>query len=401
MGPLDGVRVVEFTVGIHGPYAAMLLADMGAEVIKVEPPDGDINRRAAVVVGGPYEVGSQFYACNRNKRVACFNLRTTEGMAAAKRLVATADVVVENLRGGALERLGLGYEALAAEHPRLIYASASGWGPKGPRATMASVDIIAQGAGGSVAHTGTPETGPLPTGVALADHAGAVFLALGIMFALYGRERTGRGQRVDTSLFGSQLGMQAWEFSHYLLDRGELPMGGKGHALARAIWHVFDAVDESFVLAWVTDARFAALCEVMGWDDLGKDARFTSAPGRVEHHDELYAAMRDGFREWSWADLRARFEATDQVFSKVNTYADLASHPQALANDYVTSFESAEYGALPMVGFPIGLSETPASVRSRPPHLDEHTAEVLSELGYSGEEIGAMFGSGAVGHPAE
>ena len=264
---------------------------------------------------------------------------------------------------------------------------------------MASVDIIAQGAGGSVAHTGTPETGPLPTGVALADHAGAVFLALGIMFALYGRERTGRGQRVDTSLFGSQLGMQAWEFSHYLLDRGELPMGGKGHALARAVWHVFDAADGSFVLAWVTDARFAALCEVMGWDDLGKDARFASAPGRVEHNDELYAALRDGFREWSWAELRARFEATDQVFSKVNAYSDLASHPQALANDYVTSFESAEYGALPMVGFPIGLSETPASVRSRPPHLDEHTTEVLSELGYSGEEIGAMFGSGAVGHP--
>ena len=270
MGPLDGVRVVEFTVGIHGPYAAMLLADMGAEVIKVEPPDGDINRRAAVVVGGPYEVGSQFYACNRNKRVACFNLRTPEGLAAAKRLVATADVVVENLRGGAIERLGLGYEALSAEHPRLVYASASGWGPKGPLSTTASVDIIAQGAGGSVAHTGTPETGPLPTGVALADHAGAVFLALGIMFALYGRERTGRGQRVDTSLFGSQLGMQAWEFSHYLLDRGELPMGGKGHALARAIWHVFDAADGSFVLAWVTDARFAALCEAMGWEDLGR-----------------------------------------------------------------------------------------------------------------------------------
>ena len=219
------------------------------------------------MVGGPYEVGSQFYACNRNKRVACFNLRTPEGLAAAKRLVATADVVVENLRGGALERLGLGYEALSAEHPRLVYASASGWGPKGPRATMASVDIIAQGAGGSVAHTGTPETGPLPTGVALADHAGAVFLALGIMFALYGRERTGRGQRVDTSLFGSQLGMQAWEFSHYLLDRGELPMGGKGHALARAVWHVFDAV------RWVVRAGLGDGCAFRGavrGDGLGR-----------------------------------------------------------------------------------------------------------------------------------
>ena len=400
MGPLDGIRVVEFTLGIHGPYAAMLLADMGAEVIKVEPPDGDINRQAAVV-GGPYEVGSQFYACNRNKQVACLNLRTDDGLAAAKRLVATADVLVENLRGGVLEGLGLGYEALAAEHPRLVYASASGWGPKGPYATTASVDIIAQGAGGSVAHTGTPETRPLPAGVALADHAGAVFLALGIMFALYGRERTGRGQRVDTSLFGSQLGMQVWEFSHVLLDRGDLSMGGKGHPIARGIWHVFDAADESFVLAWVTDARFAALCEVMGWDDLGKDPRFATPLDRVENHEPLYAALRDGFIEWPWDELRPRLEATDQVFSKVNTYTDLASHPQALANDYVTSFESAEYGTLPMVGFPIGLSETPATVRSRPPDLDAHTVEVLAGLGYSGEEIGAMIASGAVGHPAE
>ncbi len=400
MGPLDGVRVVEFTLGIQGPYAAMLLADMGAEVIKVEPPNGDINR-LVTVAPKPYSVPTQWYACNRNKRVACLNLRKPEGLAAAKRLVATADVLVENLRGGVLERLGLDYETLAAAHPRLIYASASGWGPEGPLKTVAGVDIIAQAAGGMVWHTGTPESRPLPAGVALADHVGAVFLALGVMFALYGRERTGRGQRVDTSLFGSQIAMQAWEFSHALLDPGELSMAGKGHPLARGVWHVFDAVDESFVLAWVSDDRFAGLCEAMGWDDLGKDTRFRTAIGRLGNHDALYAALRDGFREWPWAELERRFKATDQVYTKVNSYADVASHPQALANDYVTSFESAEYGPLPMVGFPIRLSETPASVRSRPPDLDAHTAEVLVELGYSDEEIGALFASRAAGHPTD
>ena len=400
MGPLDGVRVVEFTLGIHGPYAAMLLADMGAEVIKVEPPNGDINR-LVTVVQKPYRVPTQWYACNRNKRVACLNLRNPEGLAAAKRLVATADVLVENLRGGVLERLGLDYETLAAEDPRLIYASASGWGPEGPLQTMAAVDIIAQAAGGVVWHTGTTETGPLPAGVALADHAGAVFLALGIMFALYGRERTGRGQRVDTSLFGSQIAMQAWEMSHYLLGGGDPPRAGKGHVLARSIWHVFDAADASFGLTWVSDDRFAGLCDILGRDDLARDRRFRTAISRVGNDKALYAELVEAFRDWPWAELEARFTETDQVYTKVNSYADLASHPQALANDYVTAFESAEYGTLPMVGFPIRLSETPASVRSLSPDLDAHTAEVLAELGYSDEEIGALFASRAAGHPAE
>ena len=398
MGALDGVRVVEFTMGIHGPYAGMLLGDMGAEVIKVEPPNGDINRVAAIT-NGPYEVGSQFYACNRNKRVACLNLQDEAGLAAAKRLVATADVLIENLRGGVLDRLGLSYAALRDEHPRLIYASASGWGPKGPQATMASVDIIAQAAGGAVAHTGTEGTGPLPTGVALADHAGAVFLALGVMFALYGRERSGRGQMVQTSLFGSQLGMQAWELSHFLLSGEAMGQGGKGHPLAGGIWHIFDAKDGSFALTWVTDERFEALCEIIGRPDLPTDERFASTGDRLDHRGAVYSELQAAFGEWRLSDLLERFEATDQVYSKVNDYGDLASHPQALANEYVTSFMSEDRGELPMLGFPMGLSETPASVRSRPPELDEHTAEVLLELGYEAEAVAALFASGAAGHP--
>ena len=401
MGPLDGVRVVEFTLGIHGPYAAMLLADMGAEVIKVEPPNGDINR-LVTVVQKPYRVPTQWYACNRNKRVACLNLaERPKGWPRRSGSSRRPTCWWRTCAAACWSGWGLDYETLAAEDPRLIYASASGWGPEGPLQTMAAVDIIAQAAGGVVWHTGTTETGPLPAGVALADHAGAVFLALGIMFALYGRERTGRGQRVDTSLFGSQIAMQAWEMSHYLLGGGDPPRAGKGHVLARSIWHVFDAADASFGLTWVSDDRFAGLCDILGRDDLARDRRFRTAISRVGNDKALYAELVEAFRDWPWAELEARFTETDQVYTKVNSYADLASHPQALANDYVTAFESAEYGTLPMVGFPIRLSETPASVRSLSPDLDAHTAEVLAELGYSDEEIGALFASRAAGHPAE
>ena len=400
MGALDGVRVVEFSLGIHGPYAGMLLADMGADVIKVEPPDGDINR-AAAVTGGPYEVGSQFFACNRNKRVVCFDLHTEDGRAAAKKLIATADVMLENMRGGVMDRLGLGYEAIAAEHPKLIYASASGYGPKGPRAEHASLDIIGQAAGGVAAHTGTAETGPLPAGTALADHAGALWCALGIMFALYARERSGKGQHVNTSLLGSQIGMQAWELSHFLLSGDDPRPGGKGHGIAGGIWRVFDAKDGSFALTWVTDPKFESLCKILDRPDLLADERFVSSVLRVENGAPLVEALNQEFAKWALDDLLKEFAATDQVYTKVMDYADLASNEQTLANDYITSFEDPDYGELRMVGFPIGLSETPATVRSRPPDLDHHTAEVLVELGYEGEEIGRLFDSGAVGHPTE
>ncbi len=398
MGPLAGVRVVEFGLGIHGPYAAMLLADMGADVIKVEPPSGDINR-AALVSAGDYQVGSQYYACNRNNRVVCLNLQTPAGLAAAKKLVAESDVLVENMRGGVMDRLGLSYEALAPNQPRLIYASASGFGPKGPRATEPSLDIIAQAAGGVAAHTGVPETGPLPAGTALADHSGAVWAALGIMFALYGREQTGRGQLVQTSLLGSQIGMQAWELSHFFLNGVDMGAGGKGHGLAGGIWRVFDAADGAFSLTWVTDDRWATLCQALDQEPLASDERFSTGLDRLANSAVLIEILSDVFAAWPLADLLPKLQATGQVFSKVMDYADLAADPQTLASEYITSFESSEYGALRMVGFPVTLSETPAEVRSRPPDLDQHTAEVLSELGYADAEIVTLFADGSVGHP--
>jgi len=396
MGPLDGIKVIELANGIHGPYAAMLLADMGADVIKVEPPFGDMNRVAAIVEG-KYSGGSQFYACNRNKRAMCVDLTRPEGVTLVLELLQDADVLLENMRPGVLDRRGLGYEALQAELPRLIYASATGYGPVGPRAHLASLDIVGQAAGGMVAHTGTEETGPLPVGAAIADHGGALWLAYGILAALYGREKTGRGQRVHTSLLGSQIGLQAWEMSHYMLTGQESGRGGTGHPLARGGWRVFAAKDGHFALAGVTDERWQGLCQALGVPELASDPRFNSSMGRLENSDELLATLEPVFAAKPVRELVEALEDSDQIVAMVMNYADLYEDEQAKANGYITWLQTVDNGELPMVGSPVHLSETPTSIRSIPPDLDANTVEILHGLGRTDEEIAALYEARIVG----
>jgi crotonobetainyl-CoA:carnitine CoA-transferase CaiB-like acyl-CoA transferase len=396
MGPLDGIKVIELANGIHGPYAAMLLADMGADVIKVEPPFGDMNRVAAIV-DGKYSGGSQFYACNRNKRAMCVDLTRPEGVALIREILEDADVLLENMRPGVLDRRGLGYDSLKVELPRLIFASATGYGPVGPRAHLASLDIVGQAAGGVVAHTGTEETGPLPAGAAIADHGGALWLAYGILAALFAREKTGRGQRVQTSLLGSQIGLQAWEMSHYMLTNQESGRGGTGHPLARGGWRVFAAKDGHFALAGVTDQRWQGLCQALDVPELAADPRFNSAMGRLENGDDLLATLEPIFASRPVRELVKALEDTDQIVAMVMNYADLCADEQARANGYISSLQTVDYGELPMVGSPVHLSETPASIRSRPPDLDANTVEILHGLGRTDEEIAAMYGDKLVG----
>ena len=396
MGPLDGVRVVEFANGIHGPYAAMLLADMGADVIKVEPPHGDLNRSAAVV-GTTLRIGSQFFACNRNKRVMCVNLATAEGGEIARKLTDRADVLIENMRPGVLARLGLGYEALAERNPRLVYASATGAGSRGPRALRPSLDLVGQAASGLVAHTGTVETGPLPVGSAIADHAGAVWLAYGTMLALFARERTGRGQHVETSLLGSMMALQAWELSHFFLTGDEPGPAGLGHPLARGAWRLFRAADGHFALAGITQPRWPLLCQALGRQDLHDDPRFATAESRLEQTDELNRELEAEFARWPLIELVAKLEAADQVVSPVASYTDLAERdPQVAENGYIAQIDSA-FGPLRMVGIPVGLSETPGGIRTLPAELGAHTAEILAELGYSDAEVARVLASGIAG----
>ncbi len=396
MGALDGVRVVDLGNAIHGPYAAQMLADMGADVIKIEPPHGELNR-GAMVVGDRFNLGSQFFACNRNKRTICLDLKQAAGLDVAKALISLADVLIENTRPGVMDRLGLGYEALSAMNPRLIYGSATAYGVRGPRAQKPSVDIVGQAAGGLLAHTGTPETGPLPAGSAIGDHGGSIWLAYGIVLALYARDRTGRGQHVTTSLLGSQIGLQQWELTHHLMTGQEPPQAGRAHPLIAGSWRVYRAADGHFALGLVNDPRWPKLCRAIERPELIDDPRFATSASRLANTEPLVQALQAAFEQWSLVEVVDRLDRADQTVSPVVNYEQLVADEQVRANGYVVEHESEVFGQVALVGLPVELSETPGAIRTLAPRLDEHTGQVLQELGYTGDEIAALYASQAAG----
>jgi crotonobetainyl-CoA:carnitine CoA-transferase CaiB-like acyl-CoA transferase len=327
----------------------------------------------------------------------CLDLGTTAGRELAGRLCDSADVLIENMRPGVMDRLGLGYEELSARNARLVYASATGAGREGPRASRPSLDIVGQAFSGVVAHTGTPETGPLPVGSAIADHGGAVWLAYGVMTALYARERTGRGQRVETSLLGSMMGLQQWELSHFFLTGVDSGQGGRGHPLAKGAWRVFRAADGYFAMAGITEPRWEPLCTALGCTDLMSDERFATPLARLEFTDSLNAVLEQEFSRYSLEELLPMLDAADQVVAAVMDYAALADDEQVQSNGYVAEVHAPTGEPLRMVGVPVRLSETPGSIRTLPAELGAHTVEVLGELGLKDSEIAALFASGVAG----
>ena len=393
-GPLDGIRVLDFTIAQQGPYATLLLADLGAEVIKVEPPGrGEVGR----VLGIDRKTGfsAYFLAINRGKKSLTLDLKAPRGREVALRLARDCDVVVHNFRPGVMEKLGLGVEAFRDVNPRIIHAAASAFGTNGLLGRKPGNDILAQAMSGLMSVTGEGEA-PLPAGAALADHIGALTLGFGIVSALLCRERTGVGQQVETSLLGSLLAAQSWELTHYMLS-GELPAkAGRGHTHLPLLWYTYRTRDGWMALGGVDPSRWTAFCRAIGRPELETDERFDSVGKRIRGRRELNEELDRHFATADTGEWIAALEAADIFCAPVLDYARVAADAGVLANGYVTATRHPRLGNTRVVACPIAFSDTPADSSRPEPLLGQHTEEVLREFGYTEGAVGELRGAGTV-----
>jgi formyl-CoA transferase len=393
-GALEGIRVLDFTIAQQGAYATLLLADMGAEVIKVEQPGrGEIGR----VLGMDRKrgVSAYFLAINRGKKSLTLDLKSEKGREVALRLARDCDVVAHNFRPGVMEKLGLDYEAFKRVNPRIIYAGASAFGTKGRLGRKPGNDILAQAMSGLMSMTGEDDT-PMPTGTAIADHVGAVTLALGIVTALLARERTGVGQKVEASLLGSLLAGQCWELTHYLLTGEKQPKAGRGNAHLSLIWYTYRTADGYMAIGGVYPDRWPDFCRAIERPELETDERFAGVGGRIRGRAELNALLDEHFSTRTTDEWIERLEAADIFCAPVYDYAQVSEEPQVRDNGYLVSVQHPRIGEITVVNSPLQFSETPAAAAAAAPPLGQHTAEVLEGFGYSAEEIDKLREEGVV-----
>jgi formyl-CoA transferase len=394
-GPLDGIRVVDLSRILAGPYCTMMLGDLGAEIIKVEQPgSGDDTR----TWGPPWVDGESAYylAINRNKRSLTLNLKHERAREMLRQLVAQSDVLIENFKVGGLDAMDLGYEKLREINRRLVHCSVTGYGPDGPYATRPGYDFIAQGMGGAMSITGEPEGQPMKVGVAIADLTAGMFACVSILAALRHRDQTGRGQHIDVSLLESVVAWLINVGSAYLLAGEELPRFGNAHPNI-VPYRLFKARDKWFIVATGNDRQYYALCSAIGRPDLAEDARFRLNHDRVARRAELEAILAEAFEtreaeEWTQALL-----AVGVPSGPVNSVADVFDDPQVLARQMLIELQHPTIGTMKQAGFPYKLSQTPAEARRHPPLLGEHTDELLRQLfGMGTEEIARLRQEGAV-----
>ena len=393
-GPLRDLVVLDLSRILSGPFATMTLADLGAEVIKVEQPgQGDDTRQW----GPPFHGGQAAYylSVNRNKRSLAVDLKSPEGLDAVQRLAREADVVVENFRPGTAARLGLGYEELAAGNPGLVYASISGFGQTGPDAGRAGYDAIAQARSGIMSVTGEPDGPPVRVGISSADLIAGTWAVIGILAALHEKERSGHGQWVDISLLDGSVAWLTYVASGYFAS-GETPRRyGSAHPTI-APYQAFPTADGHLMLAVGNDGLWRRFAEAVGRPDLAEDPRFATNPLRVEHRGELIPILEEilaGETTGAWV---ARLDAAGVPAGPIQTVPEALSDPQVLARGMVAELDHPA-GPLRTLACPIRLTRTPASVRTPPPGLGEHSDAVLAAAGYSRSDIERLRAAGAVG----
>jgi crotonobetainyl-CoA:carnitine CoA-transferase CaiB-like acyl-CoA transferase len=391
-GALDGVRVLDFTQMMMGPWATQFLGDLGADVIKVERPVTGEWERGLRAMGKLLDGNSPFFlAMNRNKKSLTLNLKDPRAQDAVKRLAVTSDLVVENFRPGVMDRLGLGYEELRAINPSIVYVTGSGFGPDGPYVDRPGQDLLIQSMSGLAAYGGRRSDPPTPSGSSIVDASTALLLAFSAMVGLFHRARTGEGQRIDVSLFNTAIALQCQEIAAFLNlpDRWDRSEAGIAGAWLSAPFGIYRTADDHIAIAMASLAVLADLLELPALAAYDDDRAY-------RERDDVYRLIQERLLDrgaTDWLDLLA---TRDVWCAPVSRFEDLVDDPQLAHNELLTTIERADGAPMRVVGMPVRFSETPGTVRSGPPAVGQHTDEVLGAIGFSEDEIASMHRDGAV-----
>ena len=392
--PLDGIKVLDLTQFMAGPFCTMLLADMGADVIKIEKPNGgdDIRRSGPPFINGE---SAAFMGINRNKRSIVIDLKSGEGQSIVRRMAGAADVVVENMRPRTMDRMGLGYEDLHKENPALVYCSISGFGTTGPYKDRPGFDLMAQGMSGLMSITGVAGGPPMRNGPPITDLNAGIYAAFGIMNAYVSRLKTGMGQHIDASLLEAGIAYTIWESAIFFATG--VPPGpvGSGHHLS-APYQAFATTDGHIMLGGANQANWERLCGAIGREDLLEEERFASNALRMQNLTPLEKTLQDTFSQQPTAHWLKVLEGAGVPCGPINDMAEVFADPQVTARDMVVELEHPLAGTTQNIGIPIKLSETPGSVRTAAPTLGQHTDAVLAEYDYAPVDITGLKTRGVV-----
>ena len=382
--PLSGIRVIELARILAGPWAGQLLADLGADVVKVENPDGGDDTRKW---GPPFVTGAEgenlsaayYHSANRGKRSIALDFTTPEGAATLRELIASADVLIENFKVGGLKKYGFDYAAMKALNPRLIYCSITGFGQDGPYAPRAGYDFIIQAMAGMMSIIGEPGREPQKAGVAISDIFTGLYSVIAIQAALRHAEATGEGQHIDMALFDTQISVLGNQNLNYLVSGNAPVQMGNAH-MNIAPYEVLPLADGHFILAAGNDSQFQRFCAVVGLDHLATDPDFATNPARVGNRVRLRAQLIETLAPWTKAELLPKLDAAGVPASPINTIAESFADPQTIARGMRMDLDDGHGEKLPSVRAPMLLSETPIVYERPSPRLGEHTAEILAEL---------------------